>query len=126
MSAERDAGLMVFATGSVLALTHVGSAVILVLAGVAVISRSVAAGGRAPEFETTSSILIILIGLYLLARLLFAQGHRRTKDGKFLALAAGIVPCPLTTFILTYALVKGRLAVGLAAVFGMLLGVIVT
>ncbi len=114
------------ATGSLLALTHVGSAVILVLAGVAVISRSVAAGGRAPQFETASAVLITLIGLYLLARLLFARTHRHGKDGKMLAVAAGIVPCPLTTFILTYALVKGTLAVGLAAVFGMLLGVIVT
>lgn len=114
------------ATGSLLALTHVGSAVILVLAGVAVISRSVGAGGRAPEFETASAVLIILIGLYLLARLLFARTHGHAKDGKMLAVAAGIVPCPLTTFILTFALVKGTLAVGLAAVFGMLLGVIVT
>jgi nickel/cobalt transporter (NicO) family protein len=113
-------------TGSVLALMHVGSAAILVLLGVAAISRSVAGGGRAPAFESASALLIILIGLYLLARLLFAQDHGHAKDGKMLAVAAGIVPCPLTTFILTYALVKGTLAVGLAAVFGMLLGVIVT
>jgi nickel/cobalt exporter len=114
------------ATGSLLALTHVGSAVILVLAGVAVISRSVAAGGRAPKFETASAVLIILIGLYLLSRLLFAKEHRHAKDGTMLAVAAGIVPCPLTTFILTYALVKETLAVGLITVLGMLLGVIVT
>jgi nickel/cobalt transporter (NicO) family protein len=43
-----------------------------------------------------------------------------------LAIATGLVPCPLTTFILTYALARGKLAVGLAAVGGMLAGVIVT
>jgi ABC-type nickel/cobalt efflux system permease component RcnA len=43
-----------------------------------------------------------------------------------LAIATGLVPCPLTTFILTYALASGKLAVGLAAVGGMLAGVIVT
>ena len=43
-----------------------------------------------------------------------------------LAVATGLIPCPLTTFILTYALAKQKLAVGLAAVGGMLAGVIVT
>ena len=43
-----------------------------------------------------------------------------------LAFVTGLVPCPLTTFILTYALAKGKLAIGLAAVGGMLAGVIVT
>lgn len=43
-----------------------------------------------------------------------------------LALVTGLVPCPLTTFILTYALAKGKLAVALAAIGGMLAGVIVT
>jgi nickel/cobalt exporter len=38
------------ATGAILALTHVGTAVILVLVGVAVISRAFAAGGRTQNF----------------------------------------------------------------------------
>jgi ABC-type nickel/cobalt efflux system permease component RcnA len=41
-------------TGALLALTHVGSAVVFVLAGVAVISRLLAAAGRASAFEMTS------------------------------------------------------------------------
>jgi len=111
-------------TGTLLALTHIGTAVVLVLAGVAVISRSVAAGGRAPAFELTSAVLITLIGAYLVARLL--RPHARPRDGRALAVATGLVPCPLTTFILTYALARGKLAIGLAAVLGMMLGVIVT
>jgi nickel/cobalt exporter len=116
-------GLM---TGTLLAVTHVGMAAVLVLAGVAVISRTVAGGGHAPAFETASAAMIALIGLYLVARLLIPSAHKHPKDGKALAVAAGLVPCPLTTFILTYALVRGELAAGIAAVFGMLLGVIVT
>jgi ABC-type nickel/cobalt efflux system permease component RcnA len=114
------------ATGTLLAITHVGMAVILVLAGVAVISRSVAAGGRAPAFETASAAFISVIGLYLLARTIWPPRHPRTRDGRMLAVVTGLVPCPLTTFILTYALTKGKLAIGLAAVGGMLAGVIVT
>lgn len=114
------------ATGTLLAITHVGMAVIFVLAGVAVISRSLAAGGRAPAFETASAAFIALIGLYLLVRTLWPPRHQQARDGKMLAIATGLVPCPLTTFILTYALARGKLAIGLAAVGGMLAGVIFT
>jgi nickel/cobalt exporter len=113
-------------TGSLLALTHVGSAVVLVLAGIAVISRSVAAGGRAPSFEIASAILIVLIGAWLLFRSTRTQEHEHARGGKALAVATGLVPCPLTTFILTFALAKGILAVGFVAVGGMLAGVMTT
>jgi nickel/cobalt exporter len=113
-------------TGSLLSLTHVGMAIVLVLAGVAVISRSVAAGGRASAFETASAVLIVLIGAYLVWRSLRPPQHAHPQDGKLLAVATGLIPCPLTTFILTYALAKGKLAIGLAAVAGMLAGVMLT
>ena len=54
--------------GAILALTHVGLAVILVLAGFTVISRAFAYGGRTPQFETASGVLIALIGAFLLWR----------------------------------------------------------
>ena len=54
--------------GAILALTHVGLALILVLAGFAVISRAFAYGGRTPQFETASGVLIALIGAFLLWR----------------------------------------------------------
>lgn len=114
------------ATGALLALTHVGLAVVLVLAGIAVISRSLAVGGRAPAFEAMSAALIVLIGVYLLIRTIWPPPHAHTRDGRSLAMVTGLVPCPLTTFILTYALAHNKLAVGLAAVLAMLGGVIVT
>src|SRR5687768_6234822 len=52
--------------GAVLTLTHVGFALILVLAGFAVISRAFAYGGRTPQFEIASGIFIALIGSFLL------------------------------------------------------------
>ena len=48
-----------FTNGAILALTHVGLAVALVLAGYAVISRAFAYGGRTPQFEAASGVLII-------------------------------------------------------------------
>ena len=49
-----------FVNGSILAVTHVGLAIVLVLAGFAVISRAFAYGGRTPQFEAASGILIAL------------------------------------------------------------------
>jgi nickel/cobalt exporter len=70
--------------------------------------------------------LIALVGLYLVVRTIRPPRHGHTGDGKMLAVVTGLVPCPLTTFILSYALARGKLAIGLAAVGGMLAGVIVT
>jgi nickel/cobalt transporter (NicO) family protein len=113
-------------TGFILASTHVGIAVVFVLVGVTVINRSLAVAGRAPAFQIFSAVLIALIGVYLLARSVWSPPHRHARDGRILAIATGLVPCPLTTFILSYALGRGKLAMGLAAVGGMLAGVIVT
>lgn len=114
------------ATGSFLALTHIGMAVVLVLIGVAVISRSFAAAGRTPAFETASAVLIVLIGVYLVRRCIWPVQHAQARNGKLLAIVTGLVPCPLTTFILTYALASNKLAQGLFAVGGMLAGVTLT
>ena len=48
-------------TSAILVLTHVGSAVILVLTGFIVIRRTIGGAGRAPAFEISSAVLIIAI-----------------------------------------------------------------
>ena len=73
--------------GAILAITHVGLAILLVLAGFAVISRAFAYGGRTPQFEFASGILIVLIGVFLLWRSL-ARNHGGTAgNGRTLAFA---------------------------------------
>ena len=101
------------ANGAILAVTHVGLAVVLVLAGFAVISKVFALGGRTPQFELASGVLIIAIGGFLLWRSLKSDHHRSSRDGKSLAFVTGFIPCPLTTFIMSYALARGMLAAGL-------------
>lgn len=114
------------ATGTLLAITHVGLAMVLVLAGIAVISRSLATAGRAPAFEVASAAVISIIGLYLLMRTIWAPAHTHDHDGRALAMVAGLVPCPLTTFILAYAFANNKLVPGFVAVGAMLGGVVVT
>ena len=65
---QKGSLLSSIANGAILALTHVGIAVVLVMAGFAVISKAFAAGGRTPQFEMASGVLILLIGAFLLWR----------------------------------------------------------
>ena len=113
-----------FINGAILAVTHVGLAVVLVLAGFALISRAFAYGGRTPQFEFASGVLIVLIGAFLLWRSLRDRHDAAPANGKALALVTGMVPCPLTTFILSYALARGVLAAGLAVTAAMTVGMI--
>jgi nickel/cobalt exporter len=113
-----------FVNGAILAATHVGLAVVLVLAGFAVISRAFAYGGRTPQFETASGVLIVLIGAFLLWRSLSSEHRASSGSGKTLAFVTGMIPCPLTTFILSYALARGMLAAGLLVTAAMTAGMI--
>ena len=122
---QRSKLLGAFLNGAVLALTHVGLAAALVLAGYSVISRAFAYGGRTPQFETASGVFIILIGAYLLWAAL-SDRHNTSPKGRSLALATGMIPCPLTTFVLSYALARGALASGLVLTAAMAFGMIVT
>jgi nickel/cobalt exporter len=114
------------ANGAILALTHVGLALFLVLAGFTVISRAFAYGGRTPQFEIASGVFIAIIGGFLLWRSLSRDHYAHSKDGKALAFVTGMIPCPLTTFIMSYALARGMLAAGLAVTAAMTVGMIAT
>ena len=112
--------------GAILTLTHVGLAVLLVLAGFAVLSRAFAYGGRTPQFELASGLLIAVIGAFLLWRSVVSERHDYPVDGKKLAFVTGLIPCPLTTFVMSYALARGMLSAGLAVTIAMALGMIFT
>jgi nickel/cobalt exporter len=114
------------ANGAILALTHVGLALVLVLTGFAVINKAFAYGGRTPQFEAASGALIVLIGAFLFWRATRNDHHSHDYDGRTLAFVTGIIPCPLTTFIMSYALARGMLMAGLAVTAAMAVGMIAT
>ncbi|MEM7399039.1 MAG: hypothetical protein AAGF48_06815 [Pseudomonadota bacterium] len=128
---QKSSLLSSIVNGAILALTHVAIAIVLVLAGFAVVSRAFAYGGRTPQFELASGVLVVLIGAYLLW-----QAFRRAapenddgesqRKGRTLAFVTGLVPCPLTTFIMSYALARGLLAAGLAVTAAMAAGMVLT
>jgi len=109
------------ANGAILTLTHVGLALVLVLAGFAVISRAFAQGGRTPQFEFASGAMVALIGALLFWRSTRSDHDTHQRDGRTLAFVTGMIPCPLTTFIMSYALARGLLGAGLAVTAAMAL-----
>src|SRR5919109_3852296 len=113
------------AASTVLILTHIGSAVILVLAGFTVIRTTLGGVGRAPAFEAVSAVLVIVVGIWLLIR---ALRHTHVPEGNsgLVAFATGLVPCPLTTFIMVYSLANGILAAGLLITGAMAIGMLTT
>ena len=114
-------------SSAILILTHVGSAVVLVLCGFAILQRTIGGAGRAPALEHASQVLILMVGLWLLWRALRPHGgEHHGRSGFALALVAGLVPCPLTTFIMTYALAHGLITAGLVLSGMFAAGMIVT
>jgi len=114
------------ANGAILTLTHVGLALVLVLAGFAVISRAFAQGGRTPQFEVASGAMVALIGAFLFWRSTRSDHETHERDGRTLAFVTGMIACPLTTFIMSYALAHGLLGAGLAVTAAMALGMVAT
>ncbi len=113
-------------SSALLIVTHVGSAVIIVLAGFVVLERTIGGAGRAVVLERVSQFLIVLIGLWLLWQALRPHVHTTERSGPVLAFVTGLVPCPLTTFIMTYAVAQNAVAAGLVLSGAFAAGMIVT
>ncbi len=114
------------ASSTILIVTHVGSAVVLVMTGFALLQRTIGGAGRAPMVEHASHVLVLLSGVWLLFRALRSHTHDSEKSAFALAFVTGMIPCPLTTFIMTYAAVHGAVGAGLILSGTFAVGMIVT
>ena len=114
-------------TALVLALTHVAMAVLIVLLALPLVSAALGAAGRAPLLEDVSRGILGLIGLWMLWRAAFPPRARHpSAEGAGVGLVAGLIPCPLTLFVMTYAVARGAPEAGLAFAAVMLAGVALT
>lgn len=109
-------------TSFVLSLTHISSAVLLALVTNSLVTRSLVGAGRAPSIEWTSRVILVAIGLWLIIRAIWAKPHVH-GEGIATGFIAGLIPCPLTLFVMTLALSRGAPEAGLAFSVSMLLGV---
>ena len=109
----------------VLSATHVGMAVLLVLLGAPLIQKTLIGAGRAPSLETISRGIIIGIGLWLFLRSVWQKPHHKHEGGAF-GVVAGLIPCPLTLFVMFAAIRRGIVEIGLLWAVAMAIGVMVT
>ncbi len=114
------------ATAATLALTHVASAVVLALLAAPLISRSLVGAGRAPLLEDVSRGLLAAVGAWLVFQAIRGTRRHSPNEGWLVGLFAGLIPCPLTLFVMLYALGRGIAEAGVTFAAAMMLGVSAT
>jgi nickel/cobalt transporter (NicO) family protein len=116
------------AVSLLLSATHVATAVVIAGLALPLVSATLGSVGRAPLLEDISRGLLGVIGLWMLWQAIRlgrgrAQGHRQ---GAAFGLASGLVPCPLTLFVMAFAIGRSVPEAGVAFALVMLVGVAVT
>lgn len=110
-----------------LSFTHVTVAVLIALLSLPLVSVSLVSIGRAPMLEDISRGILGLIGLWMLYRALCHRPHKHDQgEGVAFGFMAGLVPCPLTLFVMSFAISRGVPQAGVAFAGTMMLGVALT
>ncbi len=109
-------------TSFVLSVTHISSAVLLAVVTNSLVKRMLVGAGQAPALEWTSRLILVAIGLWLVYRAMRTRPHVH-GEGIATGFIAGLIPCPLTLFVMSLAMSRGALEAGMAFSVSMLLGV---
>ncbi|MFD2054316.1 nickel/cobalt transporter [Mesorhizobium calcicola] len=111
----------------VLSFTHVTIAVLIAVLSLPLVSIALGSVGQAPMLEDLSRGLLGLIGLWMLWRAFSRHGHSHYgREGEAVGIMAGLIPCPLTLFVMTFAISRGVPEAGLAFAVTMMIGVALT
>jgi nickel/cobalt exporter len=112
----------IIATAVALTVTHVGMAVLLAVVTNTLVTRTIVGAGRAPALEAISQGLLVLVGLWLIVRAALGRPHAH-GEGIVAGIVAGLIPCPLTLFLMFYAISIGVPEAGLTFALAMVVGV---
>ncbi|MFI0845568.1 sulfite exporter TauE/SafE family protein [Mesorhizobium sp. IMUNJ 23232] len=115
-------GLLVSIT---LSFTHVTIAILIAVLSLPLVSIALGSVGRAPLLEDISRGLLGLIGAWMVWRAV-RHGHHHKHEGEAVGVMAGLIPCPLTLFVMTFAIARGVPAAGIMFAGTMMIGVAVT
>ncbi|MBI1292087.1 ABC transporter permease [bacterium] len=115
------------AVSLILSFVHVGMAVLIALLSLPLVSLALGSVGRAPLLEDMSRGLLGLIGLWMLWRAATRTRHaHKGEEGVAVGVMAGLIPCPLTLFVMNFAISKGVPQAGIAFAVTMMTGVALT
>jgi ABC-type nickel/cobalt efflux system permease component RcnA len=110
-----------------LSFTHVTMAVVIALLALPLVSHSFGNAGSAPLLQAVSRGLLGLIGAWMLWSALFRPAHTHSgQEGIAVGLMAGLIPCPLTLFVMTFAMIHQVAITGILFAITMMIGVGVT
>lgn len=110
------------ASSLLLSFVHIASAVLLSTVAGFLITRTLVGAGQVPLLEWTSRVSLMLIGLWMVIRPFTRRPHMHGEAQGF-AFMAGLIPCPLTLFIMMLATSKGVPEAGIAFAIAMFAGV---
>jgi nickel/cobalt exporter len=123
-SAGMGRGLLV---SLALSFTHVTMAVIIAWFSLPLVSRMLGSAGDTPALENISRGLLGIIGLWMLWSAFFRPAHTHGEgEGLAVGMMAGLIPCPLTLFVMSFAMSRGVPVAGLLFAVVMMFGVMVT
>lgn len=114
------------------ALTHGTIAVLLVLVAGRVLSPLGRPYGAGAWLEATAGLIVAAIGaLYVVLsvrglRRPASHGHGAERSRPFLAIAMGLLPCPLTIIVVGFAINRGATLAGIVLAAGISIGAAVT
>lgn len=123
-SAGMRRGLMV---SLALSATHVTMAVLIALFSLPLVSIMLGSAGSAPLLQDVSRGLLGIIGTWMLWSALFRPPHVHGEgEGVAVGFMAGLIPCPLTLFVMTFAMSRGVPEAGIMFALVMMTGVALT
>lgn len=111
------------AVSLLLSAVHVGMSVLIALASLPLVSVTLGSAGRAPLLENLSRSLFGVIGLWMLWQAVRGSSHAHGGQATAAGFAAGLIPCPLTLFVMTFAISRGVTQAGVAFAAVMMIGV---
>lgn len=109
-----------------LSLTHIALAVLIALLALPLVSIALGSVGRAPALEALSRGLLGLVGVWMIWRALRGHHQHHVHEGEAVGVMAGLIPCPLTLFVMTFAIARGVPGAGLVFAVAMMAGVAIT
>lgn len=125
VAGARIAMLRAIGVAGALALTHVGIAVLLALVAAPIVTMTLGGAGRAPVLENVSRALLAFVGLWFVVRAIRGRSHQH-REGIAVGIIAGLVPCPLTLFVMFFAIARGVPEAGLTFAIAMMAGIALT
>ncbi|MCA1489461.1 nickel/cobalt transporter [Sinorhizobium alkalisoli] len=110
-----------------LSATHVTMAVAIALFSLPLVSVMLGSAGSAPVLEDLSRGLLGMIGAWMLWSAFFRPPHVHGEgEGVAVGFMAGLIPCPLTLFVMTFAMSRGVPVAGIMFALVMMTGVALT